>query len=285
MEEEQIRKIAALAVEAMLFEVSATPKPGLVDRANCGAHKDMDFFTFMSSSAALHGSFDFMVRAGAQFKDEPIGKLLPELRKCGIQAEKEMFAFTNGVNTHKGMIFTLGMLCGCAGWFAGKGKMSANVLCMLAGAMCEGICKKEFADLEKKKQLTKGEIVYLAYGYTGVRGEVESGYQTVRYISLPLYRKLRGEGKTQNDSLVHTLIALIANTTDTNIISRHDLDTALYAKKMAKEVLEKGGIYSEEGRKKIIDMDRAFIHRYISPGGCADLLAVTHFLYEIEKEG
>lgn len=284
MEEKRIRKIAGLAVEAMLFEVSATPKPGLVDRQNCGAHKDMDFFTFMSSAAALHASFDSMVRVGAELKNEPIKNLLPELRKCGIQAEEEMFAFTNGVNTHKGMIFTLGILCGCAGWYEEKGKMSAESLCILAHEMCEGICEREFADLGKKKKITKGERVYLRYGYTGVRGEVESGYQTVRQIALPLYRKMKKEKKCQNDILVHTLLALIANTTDTNIISRHDLDAALYAKKAAQKILETAGIYSEEGRQQITDLDKEFIKRYISPGGCADLLAVTHFLYAIEEE-
>ena len=284
MDEKRIRKIAGLAVEAMLFEVSATPKPGLVDRENCGAHKDMDFFTFMSSSAALHSSFDSMVRAGSELKDAPVKKLLTKLRECGIQAEKDMFAFTRGVNTHKGMIFTLGMLCGCAGWYEGKGKITADILCSLVSEMCEGMCEKEFADLKEKKSLTKGESVYLKYGYTGVRGEVEGGYQTVRKISLPLYRKLKKEGHCQNDALIHTLIALIANTTDTNIISRHDLNTALYAKKAATEVLETGGIYSPEGKLGIINLDRAFIGRYISPGGCADLLAVTHFLYKIEKD-
>ena len=50
---EKQNKIAAFAVEGMLYEVTATPKPGLVDRANNGAHYDMDYFTFMSS-AALH---------------------------------------------------------------------------------------------------------------------------------------------------------------------------------------------------------------------------------------
>ena len=109
--------IATIAMEAMLYEVSATPKPGLVDRNNCGAHKDMNFFTFMSSAAALHSTFDAMVLAGIHAKHSPITNMWPELRKIGIKAENSMFLSTNNVNTHKGEIFSLGLLCGCAAVF------------------------------------------------------------------------------------------------------------------------------------------------------------------------
>lgn len=101
-----LNKISSLAMEGILFEVSATPKPGLVDRNNAGAHKDMDYFTFMSSAAALHDTFDIFVRLGWEYRNEPIESLLQSLRCVGVKAEHRMFAFTNGVNTHKGMIFT-----------------------------------------------------------------------------------------------------------------------------------------------------------------------------------
>ncbi len=103
---EKQNKIAAFAVEGMLYEVTATPKPGLVDRANNGAHYDMDYFTFMSS-AALHMAFDEMIKEGARSgeQQEDIRKLLAPLREIGKRAENRMFAFTDGVNTHKGMIF------------------------------------------------------------------------------------------------------------------------------------------------------------------------------------
>ena len=278
--------IASAAVEAMLFEVSATPKPGLVDRDNCGAHDDMDYFTFMTSAAALHSSFDEMVRAGIRCQGKPVTALLPELRHTGVQAERNMFSRTEGINTHKGMIFTLGLLCGCAGWNADKGVLDADTLCLLAAEMCQGICTKEYANLEQKIQLTKGERMYLKYGCKGVRGEVESGYHTVRAFSLPVYRELRS-GKNDvsvNDALVQTLLHLIAETVDTNIISRHDWETAEYARRCAADVLQCGGILTEQGRTMLGRMDEDFIKRWISPGGCADLLAVTHFLYTLEHD-
>ncbi len=128
--------------------------------------------------------------------------------------------------------------------------------------------------------------MYVKYGCTGARGEVEGGFATVGEISLPQYRKLRDGGISVNDALVQTLLYLIAKTKDTNIISRHDMETAEYAMELAEHALKVGGIFTAEGRKEILDMDEIFIEKYISPGGCADLLAVTHFLYcmeEIEK--
>lgn len=282
MNELLVNKIGTMAMESMLYEVSATPKPGLVDRNNCGAHKDMDYFTFMSSAAALHSEFDEMVQIGIRHRNEDIKKVLPDLRKCGIVAENKMFSFTNGVNTHKGMIFTLGILCGCAGWLLGKKTLTCDKLCDLAKEMCQGICESEYAGLECKENLTKGEKMYLEYGCRGVRGEVESGYQTVRQYAVPVYKKVREDGLNVNDALVQTLLHLIANTEDTNIVSRHNMKTALYARDKARTTLDFGGMLSHQGKTYVEAMDADYIRKNISPGGCADLLAVTHFLYELE---
>lgn len=286
---DQCCRIGAIAMEAMLSEVSATPKPGLVDRDNCGAHHDMDFFTFMSSAAALHGAFDELALAGAAQADRPITELLPVIRPIGMKAERNMFAFTKGVNTHKGMIFSLGLLCACAGWALGRGwqLLPAKELANLARQACAGLCAAEYGKLgEKEKQghkLTKGEQMYVKYGCTGVRGEAEAGYPTVLQTALPLYRALRDSHMPINDVLVETLLRLIAETLDTNIASRHDLETAIYAQQAAKRVIDLGGVHTEAGKQGIKELDQDFINRYISPGGCADLLAVTHFLHTAER--
>lgn len=273
--------ITGYALEGMLFEVSATPKPGLVDRINQGAHRDMDFFTFMSSAAGLHSCFDRAVRAGVSLADRPIREVLPALQKIGVEEEQKMFSFTKGVNTHKGMIFTLGMLCGAAGWQMNKGDLSAQTLCRLVSEMCAGITGAAFRNLHQKEALTKGEKMYLRYGCTGARGEVEGGYQTVLKYSLPIYTSLREQGTELNCALLQALLSLIANTVDTNILSRHDWKTAEYARQEAARTLACGGALTEEGMRRIREMDEDFIRQYISPGGCADLLAVTHFLYAV----
>ena len=189
MQKRMIDRIGACAVEAMLYEVSATPKPGLVDRANNGAHHDMDFFTFMSSAAALRGSFDAFARIGVQHQAGPLHEMLPALQQAGRTAEQQMFALTQGVNTHKGMIFSLGMLAGAAGRLAAQGEtLTAEKLCRSVAALCTGITAAAYAGIREQGQLTKGEAMYLKYGVTGVRGEVENGFPTVRRAGLPVCR-------------------------------------------------------------------------------------------------
>ena len=284
MQKRMIDCIGACAVEAMLYEVSATPKPGLVDRANNGAHHDMDFFTFMSSAAALRGSFDAFARIGVQHQAGPLHEMLPALQQAGRTAEQQMFALTQGVNTHKGMIFSLGMLAGAAGRLAAQGEtLTAEKLCRSVAALCTGITAAAYAGIREQGQLTKGEAMYLKYGVTGVRGEVENGFPTVRRAGLPVCRELREKGLAINDVLVGTLIALIAENQDTNILGRHDLETLQAVQQEAKDVLALGSVGTEAGRRAICSMDEEFIKGYISPGGSADLVAVTHFLYEMER--
>ena len=283
MTEHIAARIGAAAIEAMLYEVAATPKPGLVDRSNNGAHRDMDYYTFMSSAAALRMSFDEFLTTGRQYSNREVMRLLPELQSCGRRAEQRMFAMTRGINTHKGMIFSLGLLCGAAGWLLPKGAFSIEVLCRTVAAMCTVIYKKAYGNLVKKETLTKGERMYLLYGVAGVRGEAESGFYTVRKLSLPRYRQSRKLGCSINDALVDTLLHLLAETMDTNILGRHDMNTLLAAQKRASEILKAGSIHTVQGRSMILNLDEEFMKEYISPGGSADLVAVTHFLYTLEN--
>ncbi len=288
MNRQRLTMIGAIAVEAMLYEVSATPKPGLVDRANSGAHHDMDFFTFMSSAAALRGYFDECAAIGAGHAQQPIAGLLPCLQAAGIVAERQMFTLTQGINTHKGMIFSLGILAGAAGWAAARGKgLTAEYLGSLAARMCAGLCESAYSDLMERpqEQLTKGEAMYLRYGVTGVRGEAQSGFRSVLMLSLPVYRQERQAGVSANDALVDALLQLLAGAGDTNILGRHDWQVLCYAQQQAAQAIARGGMQTVAGREAVQAMDEDFIRRWISPGGCADLVAVTHFCYEVEILG
>lgn len=283
METWDISQIAGAAMEGLLFEVSAIPKPGLVTPISCGAHLDMDYYTFLSSASALHSCFDKMTAIGRLYTNDPIHVVLPPLRKVGTEQEKLMYAFTNGINTHKGLIFTLGILCGCAGWAWGKLPMEAEVLGNLAADMCAGMCQRELASLSQKPKLTKGERMYLQYGITGARGEAEGGYQTILRVSLPVYKDLKARHIDNTKALAQTLLHLIAATTDTNILSRHNLEMVGYAREKAVQALALGGLMTPSGAAFVAGMEQDFIKRNISPGGCADLLAATHFLYKLER--
>ena len=120
------------------------------------------------------------------------------------------------------------------------------------------------------------------YGVTGVRGEVESGFATVCQHGLPVYRRRRREGTSVNDALCDTLLHLVAVDMDTNILGRHGMEALRYAQAAAKSVLRLGGMRTPAGRHALEALDEDFIARWISPGGSADLIAVTHFLYEVE---
>ncbi|MBQ6973161.1 MAG: triphosphoribosyl-dephospho-CoA synthase [Synergistaceae bacterium] len=277
------REIGRLVLEAMLLEVSATPKPGLVDRSNSGAHKDMDFFTFMRSAASLAESF-------AEFSQEgfaggvlgiPPAEVFPSVRRIGVEAEHRMFAATGGINTHKGEIFSLGLLASCAGYLAGAGHdVTADGTMTLAGEMCAGIVERDFAGVREKSpaMMTKGERVYITHGITGIRGEAEAGYPCVRLRALPALREYLAEGMSMNDALAMTLVHIMAHAQDTNIISRHDMATAQEVMNTAGEMVSRGF-----GLEDIAGLDREYIGRWISPGGAGDLLAVTCFVHALEQ--
>lgn len=271
----------------MLFEVSATPKPGLVDRNNSGAHGDMDYYTFMASSAALGHTFFQCAEAGLNFEQEDYTALLDIIRPIGLEGEKRMFQATGGINTHKGLIFSLGLIATAVGTMGlenfNKG-ISPDHICSRVVEMTKGLSERELGDISNKDKLTYGEKLYRKYGIKGIRGEVESGFISVRERGFPILKKLMEEkGGDMNDILVQVLLYLMTTTEDSNILGRHDLDTLQYVQKSSRRALELGGIFSAEGRKKILQMDEAFIQKNISPGGSADLLAVTLMLYFIEK--
>lgn len=279
--------LGKLAIKSMLFEVSATPKPGLVDRNNSGAHKDMDFFSFMSSSSQLMDTFYLCGSEGFKFEANNYKELLNKIRPIGIQGEQNMFRATNNVNTHKGLIFSLGIICAAAGNIYRDKRVNtinSEEVCNRVKEITEGISHKELGKSDKNKKLTYGEELFRKYGVKGIRGEVESGFKTVRTISLPLFKELIMKKEPHiNDILVQVLIHLMSNTEDCNVLGRHDIKMLAYVRNEAKKAIELGGIFSKEGRKHINRMDKDFIEKNISPGGSADLLAVTIMLYMLEK--
>ena len=273
-----------LAAKSMLYELATTPKPGLVDRNNSGAHDDMDFFTFLRSAAVLPHYFNQFTRIGDETAHLAPERAMPELRACGQQAEREMFDATGGVNTHKGMIFSLGLICGAIGrCLPHQEDTTPEDICETAAAICKGVCREAFASVRDSRNPSKGERAYKAYGLKGVRGEAEGGFRSVLEVSLPRYQASVESGASVNDALVQTLLHLVASVEDTNIVSRHDLDASVYAMERAKTALALGGMATPEGRADIERMDRDFIERRISPGGSADLLAITYFLANMKE--
>lgn len=290
--------IGRCAGTAVLFEAAAAPKPGLVTPFSNGAHTDMDYFTFLASAAALAPFWERFARLGATFtagaymeegsagsRSPECTALLPLLREEGVRAEQAMFAATGGVNTHKGLIFSLGVLCAACGMLVSEGKHTSPEACAGRGAeIVRGIVERDFADAGKKKpsERTAGERLYLAEGVTGIRGEAERGFPAVIEAALPCLRKLLSDGAALNDALAETLLLLMTATEDTNILARGGREGERNVREAARNALDLGGMRTEEGVRAVREMEVLFTSSRLSPGGAADLLAVTVFLLLME---
>jgi len=276
-------KIGQTCISALLEEVATTPKPGLVDSISSGAHNDMDYSTFLSSIEAIGPYFSLFAEAGAKL--EKIDHTSIEmLRPIGVQCEKAMYRATNGVNTHKGAIFSLGILASAAGYCKERmGSVSVERVCEVSA----DIGKTTLKDFEKKNDgnaITNGQRIYNEHGITGVRGEAASGFASARKYALPLMHELFTKKAYQkNDIYVQVLLNLMCNVVDTNVIARKGLDAMQYVQKSAAEVLSLGGVFTREGKKRLLELDTECIRLNISPGGCADLLSVAIFLYNLES--
>ena len=269
---------AQTAVKALLYEVAVTPKPGLVDLNNNGAHQDMDVFTFIDSATALIPHFMKFFDAGAAgagTKDLPLCNIFENMRYLGMLAEDDMLAATGGINTHKGAIFSLGLICAAIGYqHAAEGKFSSERVFEICAEMTAPILTMELDNIKKERIKTFGEKLYANYVIRGIRGEAASGFQTVRKIGLPVLKAEIKKGKSINDAAVTTLLHFIASTVDTNMIKRGGLTKQNAIRNRVIQLLK-----SEEIPSVALELDEDFIRENLSPGGSADMLTVTLMLH------
>lgn len=279
---------AACAVRALLYEVSATPKPGLVDRRNSGSHKDMDFFTFLDSSAALIPWFRDFFCIGWDYCPESDEQLFSRLRFAGQEAENRMFAATAGVNTHKGLIFASAIILGALGRVYAMENGPADMasvlsVCRRLGACALGDFKQKETELSLPRSETAGECFHASYGITGARGEAAAGFPSALTYGLPALKHWLAKGFSLNDSAVLALVSMLSQVTDTNMIHRGGMELAEKSKKEAGVLLSE--ITPDTFREKLTALDLSYIEKNLSPGGCADLLAVSLMFLFLENAG
>ena len=260
------RRIAGLAQRALLYEAMTTPKPGLVDCCNSGAHRDMDLFSFADSISVLGRYFEECVQLGLS------GQPLEKLQHAGILAERAMLDAA-GTNTHKGAIFALGVLC-CA---IGRCGMEAELNAVLDEAGRIGQCFA--AQLSASGcERTHGEMQYRHYGLMGARGEAASGFRSVRDIALPVLDRELEKGASNADAGKAALVHLMAEVMDSNIIHRAGLEGQAWVQEQAKQLLQQG--WTDDDLRML---DAEMIARNVSPGGSADLLAAAWFLHFVSQ--
>lgn len=270
--------IGRTAHRALLEEVYTTPKPGLVDWYSCGAHDDMDVNTFEKSADAIAPWFVRMAAQGYHLRCKP-EELFLEIRKTGIAAEQAMYRATEGVNTHKGLIFTIGIFCAAAGrCIRDFGEITQGALIDMERQMTAEVLSRELAEIMNKEAQSHGEKNLQQYGTPGLRGEALEGYPSITQLALPVLRKGIQEKRDWNRIKLQTLFQLMSRTQDSNILSRHNPEELEKVHAEAEFFLKRGGAYAEDAMEVLFCMDADYIKRGISAGGCADLLAASIFL-------
>ena len=270
-------RAAALVTRALLDEICTTPKPGLVDLANNGSHQDMDIFTFTASAAALAPYWGRCVQIGQETAEDAPADTFQALKRAGQGAERAMFLATGGVNTHKGAVFTLGVICGAVGrlWSAASPCRDPEAILAECAAMTSAAVEADFAALDPKLARTAGQKLYLERGLTGIRGEAARGFPSVSQVALPALGQALEAGMSRSGAGAAALLHLIAQGTDTNMVSRGGPERAAEAAEWCRALLERSPL---PAREEIAELDRKFIRENLSPGGCADLLAAAFFL-------
>ena len=255
--------LAHIATDALQQELDTTPKPGLIDRHDNGAHSDMDYRLMQRSIAALRPYFVKLALEGSQ-KELPT---VENLRKIGLEAEKAMLEATRGVNTHKGALFALGLAVVSA----------ANVIYNLPSKSSEYQQKISVEKLQKNIEKlacqipettdTHGSLVVSQHHVKGALAMAREGYKPLFADWLPFYRGTRNEERE-----LKTLLRIMATLDDTNVYHRKG------AEAVARMKADSIALLSHFEPKKLEQLNQDYNAQGISPGGCADMLALTIFV-------
>jgi triphosphoribosyl-dephospho-CoA synthase len=266
------KTIAATAVHCLLVELETFPKPGLVSHIDAGSHSDMDADTFRRSAAALQPYFQALADAGAQ------GCAMGRLRIIGLEAEAAMFTATAGINTHRGAIFGLGLLCAAAG-AAANGQSDPATPLGIAVAQLWG---RDIVDGPLLLHSHGGQA-RRRYGAGGARSEASQGFPSVYKVGLPAlqYGALLAPGDHEA-ARVQACFALIAALQDTNLLHRGGPSGLAYARCAARRFLDDGGVGTPDWRRRANVIHQSFVAHRLSPGGSADLLAMSLFVQACE---
>ena len=305
--------IAHLATQALQAELDTTPKPGLVDKDNNGAHRDMDHALMQLSINTLHPYFVRLALLG--FADT-----LPShtsIRDAGIEAEKAMLEATNGVNTHKGALFSMGLAVVAAAYEEKKAaankekeekedsQVSLKNLAPLESlasplSSLQLTIKALAASFPDTSGTHGSKAKQLSNGTTTIKGALDNareGYEKLFAEWLPFYNERR---KSHDAHDLHkTLLRIMCDLDDTNVIYRTNVATAEEVKQEARALLANfEEAYAAQDKEKcasaieekcasaellaLKDMDRRYTARNISPGGAADMLSLTVFIGSIQ---
>lgn len=260
------------ATAALHDELALAPKPGLVSFADAGSHADMDGGTFLRSLAALRGYFVAIARLGAA------GAGFAALEACGQAAEARMLAATGGVNTHRGAIFSLGLLCA-----AGGAALAAGEPCRPAPVRAR-LRHHWGAALEARRRgppRRPGGQAALRLGLRSASDEAAEGFPVLFEVTWPALQAAEARGLGEREARLDALLATVAVLDDSNLALRGGRAGLDWAREAARRFLDEGGAGRPGGLEAAWALHRAFVARRLSPGGAADLLAAACWLRRV----
>lgn len=271
-----VQTIGRAATLALHDELALSPKPGLVTLVDQGSHNDMDAHTFMRSLFAQRGYFVRIAGLGAASAP------FEALERCGIEAEARMLAATGGINTHRGAIFTLGLLCAAAGAVVNTGQspspegLRATLLQRWGGAL---------AARATRQSTLPGGIAARRYGLRSASAEAALGFPVLFETALPAMQTAAARGLTRQQVLLDTLFHVMAVMDDSNLAHRGGLEGLHYAQRVASGYLAAGGAARPDGVEVAFQIGHEFVSRRLSPGGAADTLSAACLVARITTLG
>lgn len=279
-------KISKLAVSALKEELELTPKPGLVDQRNCGAHSDMDFDMMLRSAMSLKVYFENTLRLGFDMNLSNHCELI-KLRNLGIEAEKRMMHLTSGVNTHRGAIYGMGILLSALGNCLKHG----GSLVYKSRKIAEGLfeLKKCSSDLECNKHVettkilmgkSNGELAREAFGRCGAEDEAMKGFPTAFAGACYLEDLVNKYGRPTLIAKLRSFLFILEKADDSNLIHRGGRKGLALAKTEARRIRK---LDDDKLVNALEELDDIFIEMNLSPGGTADIYAQSLFLQKIKN--
>ncbi len=262
-----LRAVGRAAVRALYAEISLEPKPGLVSFRDTGSHQDMDASTFMRSLFALRHYFPAMAQAGYH------GAQFDTLQTLGLQAEARMLFATGGINTHRGAVFGLGLLCASAGQVRAQGLplTPRHLRAVLLATWGQALADRT-AVASAQAPCSHGQTVARRYGLRSAGAEAALGFPCLFDVTWPSLQHALAAGLGARAARVHALFATIAALDDTNLVHRGGMPGLRLAQGLAQQFLAAGGVFQTHWVNHARSVHATLVQHRLSPGGAADVL-------------
>jgi triphosphoribosyl-dephospho-CoA synthase len=272
----RLQRIGRAATVALYEELALYPKPGLVSFIDTGSHTDMDASTFMRSLFALRHYFVQITRLGTRDAS------FSALEQLGIDAEHRMLRATAGINTHRGAVFSLGLLCAAAGQLAASGTpqqpaaLRASLLRHWGPALQDRATQATHAPRH-----SNGQCAARRHGLRSVGEAAADGFPVLFDVAVPALQQALADGLDDRAAKLQTLFHILAVLDDTNLAHRGGLAGLRFAQRRAADFLAAGGAARPDALAHAEAIHRNFVARRLSPGGAADVLAAACWVHRI----